>query len=164
MYRREGTSDSQIWMALSDWTLNAELDSVHADTIQAAFESQDSNSLIYRGAFPALQLKIACRQVAAKPLELKMHVRRVYLAIRCRNSAQVYGALIDLLIVLRFSKSALFQRLVEQAAPLLGDDAKGLLHINKPVSAAFLAGFDTSCSVLINGNTLPALYKKKKDS
>lgn len=163
MYRREGTSDSQIWMALSDWSLNAELEGAHADTIQAAFESQDSSSLIYRGAFPALQLRIARRQVAAKPLELKMHVRRVYLAIRCNNKPQVIGALIDLLIVLRFSKSALFQRLVQQAAPLL-DTPETLMNIEKPVSAAFLAGFDTSCSVLMNGNTLPALYKKKKDN
>lgn len=158
---QESGSDSQLWAALSDWELNEELESELADRIQATFESVNQKQMIYRGALPKEALFCFARQVAAHPENLSAHVKRFYLAMLNRSKEKVLGALIDLIIILRFKGDTLTSRLIGEAEPLLGQDAvEQLRGILKDKSAKRVLDLDVSESVLVNGRSLPAVYKK----
>lgn len=153
--------DSQILMALSDWDLNSEIESDLADSIQSAFESMEQSQLIYRGSLLKQNLEYFSRRVAKDPSDLTSHVKRFYLAMLSRSENNVLGALVDLIIMLRFKGDVLVTRLINESSPVLKDDTqKKLLGVLEDKSAKRILGFDTSKSVLINGCCLPAVYKK----
>ena len=157
------TVNSPIWMALSDWDINAELESDLAENIQAAFESMEQKSLIYKGTLRELNLNLAVRKVASDPLELMAHVKRFYLAMLCRADKKVLGALIDLLIILRYKGNPLLLRLIKEAEAILGADlCKELKTIAEDKMANGILRLDVSGSILINGCSLPATYQKKE--
>ncbi len=157
------TVNSPIWMALSDWDINEELDSDLAENIQAAFESMEQKSLIYKGTLPELNLNLAIRKVASQPMELMTHVKRFYLAMLCRSEKKVLGALIDLLIILRYKGNPLLLRLIKEAEAILGADlCKQLKAIAEDKTANGILQLDVSGSILINGCSLPATYQKKE--
>ncbi|WP_143773587.1 hypothetical protein [Neptunomonas antarctica] len=154
--------NSPIGIALSDWDLNSEIESDLADNIQAAFESMELKSLIYKGSLRLQNLDYAIRQVANQPQELMAHVKRFYLAMLCRSESKVQGALIDLMIVLRYKGAPLLIRLINEAEVILGSSlCDQLKNIAQNKSANGILLLDVSCSVLINGRSLPATYKKK---
>lgn len=154
--------NSQIWMALSDWELNAEIDGEHADRIQSAFDFSAQKSLIYKGKLTRASLYCAQRAVARDPLDLNAHVKRFYLAMICRSKDAVIGALIDMMIILRFRGDSLSLRLINEAEALIGHALSSELRdIVVSQSTSRLVNLDTSHSVLINGNSMPAVFKKK---
>ncbi len=154
--------NSQIWMALSDWELNAEIDGQQADKIQSAFEFAGQKSLIYKGELPHENLKCAIRVVAKNPLDLNAHVKRFYLSILCRSADATLGALIDLMIILRFRGDALLLRLISEAEVLIGQSlANQLKDIVVTQAVSRLPTLQTSHSVLINGTSMPAFFKKR---
>ncbi|WP_293266016.1 hypothetical protein [Neptunomonas sp.] len=155
--------NSPIWMALSDWDINAELESDLAENIQAAFESMEQRSLIYKGSLTELNLDYAIRRVAGEPMQLMTHVKRFYLAMLCKSEKKVLGSLIDLLIILRYRGSPLLIRLIQEAEVLLGAPLCGTLkEITREKSASRIFELDVSGSILINGCSLPATYQKRK--
>jgi hypothetical protein len=160
--QNEDEMNSPIGMALSDWDLNSEIESELAENIQAAFESMEQKDLIYKGSLRSKNLDYAIRHVANQPQQLMAHVKRFYLAMLCRSESKVQGALIDLMIVLRYKGNPLLIRLINEAAVLLGtslcDQLKSIAQ-NKTANGILL--LDVSCSILINGRSLPATYKKK---
>lgn len=154
--------DSQILMALSDWDLNSEIESDLADSIQSAFESMEQSQLIYRGSLLKQNLEYFSRRVAKDPSDLTSHVKRFYLAMLLRSEKDVLGALVDLIIMLRFKGGVLIERLIHEAEAILNTDIrKELLGVLENKSANKVLGLDTSKSVLINGCCLPAVYKKR---
>lgn len=163
--KEDSKVNSQIWMAISDWDLNEEIDSPLADRIQAAFESNEPGALIYQGNLPELALLNIRRRVAAHPDDLKNHVKRFYLAMINRCAAEVTGALIDLVIMLRYRGNALSLRLIRESTPLLGEELTTRLQaIVEARQINQVVQFDTSRSVLVNGMALPAVYKKEAKS
>ncbi|MGY8872667.1 MAG: hypothetical protein ACKVJE_19725 [Pseudomonadales bacterium] len=157
--------NSPIWMALSDWDINAELDSDLAENIQAAFESMEQKSLIYKGSLAQLNLEYATRTVASQPMELMVHVKRFYLAMLCKSDKKVLGALIDLLIILRYRGNPLLLRLIKEAEAILGASlCETLKTIAEDKTANGILKLDVSGSVLINGCSLPATYQKRDKS
>ncbi len=98
------------------------------DRVRAAFEAQSLNSLVYSGTLHERNLYHITRMVASAPNCLQLHVRRIFLAIRCRNRAAAIGALIDLNLVLQGRGWGLFERLVKQVIRLLGGNLKNTLE------------------------------------
>lgn len=162
MLEQEKQKDSSpIWLALSDWDINAELESNIAENIQAAFESMERKNLIYRGALPEHNLNLAIRKVAAKPTDLEAHVKRFYLAMLCRSEKKVLGALIDLLIILRYRGNPLLLRLIKESDLILSSDVCAQLKkIATDKTANGILKLDVSNSILIDGCSLPAIYRK----
>ncbi|RVU31051.1 hypothetical protein [Neptunomonas marina] len=155
-------NESQIWMALSDWDLNSELESELADKIQSAFESADQDTLIYKGSLPTLSHRQYVRKVSREPLNLTAHVRRFYLAMVCGDKDNTVGALIDLVIILRYRGRALVERLISEAEQLIGPETtEQLKEIAQAKSVNRVLSLDVSRSVLVNGCSLPMAYKKK---
>ncbi len=98
------------------------------DRVRAAFEAQSLNSLIYTGGLHEQNLYHITRMVAASPHCLQLHVRRIFLALRCRNRAAAIGALIDLYLILQGRGWGLFERLVKQVIRLQGGNLKTTLE------------------------------------
>ena len=160
--QKNENDNSSIWMALSDWDINAELESDLAENIQAAFESLEQKSLIYKGVLPKHNLNLAIRKVGATPTDLGAHVKRFYLAMLCRSKKKVLGALIDLMIILRYRGNPLLLRLINEAEVMLGSDlCAQLATIVADKTANGIFRLDVSNSILINGCSLPAVHRKK---
>jgi ribosomal protein S21 len=154
--------DTYIWKALSDWDLNEELDSHVAERIQSAFAAEDLHALIYKGEHPDTVLKHLKRKVAKAPEVLQNHVKRFYLALRLKKETEVHGALIDLMIVLRFHGKSLAERLIKEAQVLITEPkADEYIEILNEKTAQRLLGLDVEHSLLIDGTTLPAVFKKR---
>jgi hypothetical protein len=155
--------DTYIWKALSDWDLNEELDSHVAERIQSAFAAVELRALIYKGELPESVLKQLKRNVAKDPEVLQNHVKRFYLALRLQKAAEVHGALIDLMIVLRFHGKSLAERLIKEAATLITEQkANEYIEILNEKTAQRLLSLDVEHSLLIDGNTLPAVFRKRE--
>lgn len=155
--------NSPVWMALSDWDINTELESSLAENIQAAFESMEQKKLIYTGTLPEMNLQLAIRRVANNPVKLRVHVKRFYLAILCRSEKKLLGALIDLLIALRSRGKPLSLRLIEEAGIILGASlCEQLKKIVEDQSLKGILELDFSGSVLMNGCSLPVIYPNKE--
>jgi len=161
----KSATESHIWRAISDWDLNEELESSLADSIQSTFDSLDQKALIYKGKHPELGLKQMCRHIARKPDDLPSHIKRFYLAMQTRSIAQVEGALVDIIIILRFHGKSLSERLIRESLPLLGQEKVEVFTsiVNDKTVNAVL-NMDVSFSVLVNGNSLPATFKRKEVS
>lgn len=158
----ENTNDPKL-KALSEWGVNTELHSHLAENIQAAFESIEQKNLIYKGNLVELNLGFATRKVASHPTELMAHVKRFYLAMLCRSENKVMGSLIDLLIILRFKGNPLLLRLIKEAEVILGADlCVQLKTIAEDKTANGVLQLDISESVLMDGCSLPATYRKKE--
>ena len=99
--------------------------------IQAAFEVQHRDRLLYSGRHQQRHLYHLTRMVAKQPLCLHSHVRRVYLSIACRDRSALIGALIDLFLVLRGRGATLYFRLLEASAGLLGS------YLHRSIERAF---------------------------
>jgi ribosomal protein S21 len=154
--------DAYIWKALSDWDLNEELDSHVAVKIQSAFAAEELHALIYKGEHPDTVLKQLKRNVAKAPEILQNHVKRFYLAMRLKEEAEVHGALIDLMIVLRFHGKSLAERLIKEATALISDQkANEYIEILNEKTAQRLLSLNVEHSLLVDGNTLPAVFKKR---
>jgi len=161
----QNATDSHIWRAISDWDLNEELESGLADSIQSTFESLDQKSLIYKGERPELGLKQICRHVARQPDDLPSHIKRFYLAMQTKSIPNVEGALVDLIIILRFHGKSLSERLVRESLPLLGKEKTDTyMSIVNDKTVNSVLKMDVSHSILVNGNSLPATFKKKDTS
>lgn len=119
---------SQIWAALSDWELDAELDGDKTKLIQAAFESLNQRQLIYRGEQGERNLYFYTRDVARHPRSLKAHVRRIYAATALGARDELVGALIDVLWVLRDKGPMLRRRLFDQVESILPKRARAVLE------------------------------------
>lgn len=122
------------------------------DWIQAAFEAHTQTALIYNGEHPEQNLYHVTRMVAADPQCLRAHVRRIFLAIRCRNVPAIQGALLDLFLVLKGRGQLLFNRLLQLALLPFSQEIRG--HFEQ----AFASGdikqvMKLPCghSVLVNG-------------
>ncbi|MBS98534.1 MAG: hypothetical protein CMI01_07640 [Oceanospirillaceae bacterium] len=83
------------------------------------FRIQEDPHLIYRGGEPVIVLRYLQRRVAARPKQLRNHIRRVYLSIQSREAGHLTGALVDLMLVLRGKGRHLIKRMLEQSEPLL---------------------------------------------
>ncbi|KEA63845.1 hypothetical protein ADIMK_1972 [Marinobacterium lacunae] len=83
------------------------------------FRIQEDSHLIYRGDQNVIVLRYLQRRVAARPKQLRNHIRRVYLAIKSRDSEHLTGALIDLILVLHGRGRYLINRMLDQSKPLL---------------------------------------------
>ena len=161
--KEDSKVNSQIWMAISDWDLNEELEGDLADRIQAAFETSEQKSLIYQGSVPKYALTNLTRLVATHPQDLKCHVRRFYLAMIHGSKSKVLGALIYLMIMLRYKGNALSLRLIRQAEPLLGAElSDNLSEIIASKRINQIVNLDVRHSVLINGRSLPAAAVSSK--
>jgi hypothetical protein len=161
--QKSENDNSSIWMALSDWDINAELESDLAENIQASFESLEQKGLIYKGSLPKHNLSLAIRKVAKNPTDLGAHVKRFYLAMLCRSKKKVLGALIDLMIILRYRGNPLLLRLIKEAEVMLGSDlCEQLIGITAEKTANGILKLDVSHSILINGCSLPAVYRKQQ--
>ena len=90
------------------------------DRVQAAFEAQEQNSLIYSGRLNEQNLYHVTRMVATSPKCLLSHVRRIFLSIDCKNRLAVIGAFVDLFLVLKGRGKMLFERLLKLAVSVLG--------------------------------------------
>ncbi len=124
------------------------------DWIQAAFEARGQSSLIYYGDLVERNLYHVTRMVAADPTCLSAHVRRIFLAMQCRNVPAIQGALLDLFLVLKGRGQLLFNRLLELAIMPFSQEIRG------PVQQAFSSGdinqvMKLPCgqSVLVNGRS-----------
>lgn len=122
------------------------------DWIQAAFEAHTQTSLIYNGELAEQNLYHVTRMVAADPHCLRAHVRRIFLAIHCRDVAAIQGALLDLFLVLKGRGQLLFNRLLSLALLPFSKDVRGRFE------AAFSSGdlnevmqLPAGKSVLVNG-------------
>ncbi|WP_432694930.1 hypothetical protein ACQUQP_10225 [Marinobacterium sp. YM272] len=83
------------------------------------FRIQEDPHLIYRGQENVIVLRYLQRRVAARPSQLRNHIRRAYLAIQSREVAHLTGALIDLMIILKGKARYLVERMLDQSRPLL---------------------------------------------
>lgn len=92
------------------------------------FRIQEDPHLIYRGQENVIVLRYLQRRVAARPIQLRNHIRRVYLAIQSREVAHLTGALIDLLIILKGKGRYLVERMLEQSRPLLKPEHHQLMR------------------------------------
>lgn len=109
---------------LSD-ELNAEFEwRAEQDWIQAAFEAHAQTSLIYEGDLAEQNLYHVTRIVASDPHCLRAHVRRIFLALRCRDVPAIQGALLDLFLVLKGRGQLLFNRLMKLALLPLPQDLR----------------------------------------
>jgi len=89
----------------------------------ALLRIQEDRQLIYReGDESTAVLRYLQRCVAARPQLLRQHIRRIYLAMQCRDTCQLCGAVADLMLVLRHRGRELQSRIIEQVAPLLQSD------------------------------------------
>jgi hypothetical protein len=125
------------------------------------FRIQEDPHLIYRGDEHLIVLRYLQRRVAARPSQLRNHIRRVYLAIQTRESAHLTGALVDLMLVLKGRGRYLLNRMLEQSGPLLRKD-----HL-KLFETALLCGdlaplrkVEQGESILSNGG-LPSLAARR---
>lgn len=118
---------SQIWAALSDWELDAELNSNKTHRIQAAFEALSQGSLIYRGAQSERNLYHYTRFVAGNPYSLKHHVRRIYAATALGLRDELAGAMMDLLWILGTKGPTLRRRIFEQVSEMLTPRARKVI-------------------------------------
>ncbi len=118
----------------------------------ALLRTQEDSHLIYDGAESLLVLRYLQRRVAARPIQLRNHIRRIYLSIQCRDRKQLYGALIDLLVVLKGRGQVLLKRILEQSRPLLNaDDFQLMIKIGESGDLRLLNSLPDSESVMING-------------
>lgn len=81
--------------------------------------AQEDRHLVYRGEASRTVLHYFERCIAARPTYLRNHIRRTYLAIGCADAELLWGALVDLALVLRGRGRQLLMRLLDQATPLL---------------------------------------------
>ncbi len=145
--------NSPIWAAISGWEINAELEGLNALHIETLFTALEGKGLIYDGPHKSVLLHHCTRLVAATPNNLRAHVQRVYLAILCHDRMALTGALVDLFLVLEERGSALRQRLLEQAEPLLRrDDLAIFKQIAISNQLELLLKVQTQHSRLCNGS------------
>lgn len=83
------------------------------------FRIQEDSHLIYHGKEHVIVLRYLQRRVAARPAQLRNHIRRVYLAIQVAEAEHLTGALIDLMLVLKGRGRYLLNRMLKQSRPLL---------------------------------------------
>lgn len=143
---------SPIWAALSDWELDAELNSDKTDRIQAAFEAVGQEGLIYRGDQSARNLYHYTRFVARNPESLKTHVRRIYMATALAEREELAGAMIDVLWVLGRKGPALKRRLFDQISAMLSPRARKV--ISRAIEAEdhkLLLELPIDRAVIVNG-------------
>ncbi|MES9905022.1 MAG: hypothetical protein ABW168_20390 [Sedimenticola sp.] len=99
-------------------------------------------------------------QIARKPSDLLSHTRRVLFHISLKDSEGVYGALLDLYLVLGAKGEALRERMLEKADGYLSDEQKRLFSSHQqsglfrsqplpPSSTSILGNFFTGTSQLV---------------
>lgn len=143
---------SQIWAALSDWELDAELDGDKTRLIQAAFESLNQSQLIYRGEQGERNLYFYTRDVARHPRSLKAHVRRIYTATALGQREELVGALMDVFWILRDKGPSLRRRLFEQVEGMLPKRARIVLQeVAESGEYKKLLTLPVDKTVLVNG-------------
>lgn len=98
------------------------------DWIQAAFETHNQSSLIYDGDLAERNLYHVTRLVASSPNCLSAHVRRIFLAMHCRDVPAIQGALVDLFLVLKGRGRMLFSRLLDLATLPFSQDIRGAVQ------------------------------------
>lgn len=94
----------------------------------ALLNAQEDHRLIYHGTEPHTVLRYLQRCVASAPQILRVHVRRVYLAIQCGDRNHLVGALVDLILVLNGRGRVLLDRILGQSEPLLTAEALAQLR------------------------------------
>jgi len=149
---------SQIWAALSDWELDAELNSNKTQRIQAAFEALNQDNLVYRGQQSERNLYHYTRFVAGNPTSLKAHVRRIYMATALGMREELSGALMDLLWVLDQNGPTLRRRIFEQVSAMLPPRSKRV--ISRAIEAndrKLLLELPIDRAVLVNGQFSPVI-------
>jgi len=93
------------------------------------FRIQEDSHLIYRGDENIIVLRYLQRRVAARPKQLRNHIRRVYLSIKSRESEHLTGALVDLMLVLHGRGRYLVNRMLDQSKALLPPEHLKLLRL-----------------------------------
>lgn len=143
---------SPIWDTLSGWELNADFDSPNTGRIQAAFDAQHPRYLIYRGKQGRRILYHFTRMVAAEPESLRLHVKRIYLAIACYDADALEGAFIDLLQVLDERGPTLKRLLFEQARSVMKPEVRNAVERSiEENDLKALKGLSKEYSALFNG-------------
>lgn len=149
---------SQIWAALSDWELDAELNSDKTQRIQAAFEALSQDDLIYRGVQSERNLYHYTRFVAGNPHSLKNHVRRIYMATALGKRDELAGALMDLLWILDKKGPTLRKRIFEQVSAMLAPRARKVIsHAIEADDRRMLLELPVDRAVVVNGQFLPVI-------
>lgn len=147
-----------IWDTLSGWELNADFDSPNTGRIQAAFDAQHPRYLIYRGQQGKRILYHFTRMVAAEPDSLRLHVKRIYLAIACYDADALEGAFIDLLQVMGERGPTLRRRLFKQASPVLKPKVRNVIESAiEENDLKLLRRLSQKHSALFNGRVQPSL-------
>ena len=129
-------------------------DELAVDRVQAAFEAQNRDTLIYSGRLRQQNLYHTTRIVAATPNCLSSHVRRIFLSIECNDRPALIGALVDLFLVLKGRGRVLFERLLQQSSAVLGRRLMGTMKrtfLGDDVQRVMRLPLDHS--VLVNGRT-----------
>lgn len=143
---------SQIWAALSDWELDAELNSNKTHRIQAAFEALSQDNLIYRGAQSERNLYHYTRFVAGNPHSLKNHIRRIYTATALGLRDELAGAMMDLLWILDAKGPTLRKRIFEQVSAMLTPRARKVIaHAIERDNRRLLLELPVDKAVVVNG-------------
>lgn len=125
------------------------------------FRVQEDSHLIYQGQEHLIVLRYLQRRVAARPRQLRNHIRRVYLSIQTREVDHLLGALVDLMLVLDGRGRYLLRRMLEQSTPLLKKAHLKLLETALlSGNLAPLRSIDQGESVLGNGG-LPAPVSRR---
>lgn len=123
------------------------------------FRIQEDSHLIYRGEENLIVLRYLQRRVAARPKQLRNHIRRVYLAIKSRESEHLAGALVDLILVLHGRGRYLVNRMLEQSKPLLNPSHLSLMRqVCESGDDGRLCSLSQGESVLSNGG-MPTAVK-----
>ncbi|GGB90565.1 hypothetical protein GCM10011352_15740 [Marinobacterium zhoushanense] len=116
------------------------------------FRIQEDSHLIYRGEENLIVLRYLQRRVAARPKQLRNHIRRVYLSIKSRDAEHLTGALVDLILVLHGRGRYLIKRMLEQSKPLLHQSHFKLMHqVSESGDLDRLRALSQGESVLSNG-------------
>lgn len=161
--KQEAILNSPIWDVLADWNLNEDFESSNTDCIQAAFDSQCSNNLVYRGHQGHRVLYNFTRLVAAYPASLRLHTQRIYLAVACGNQAVLEGAFIDFLLTLGSKGDLLKRRLFQQVSEAMTTEVKTIIQqVVEGNDLTLLSELSYEWAVLSNGSLQEAVSLEER--
>ncbi|MDD3608430.1 MAG: hypothetical protein PHI49_01595 [Halothiobacillaceae bacterium] len=100
-----------------------------ANIVDPHFQVTSTSRLLLKNVTDAkAAVEYLCHLVLARPSALRTHVQRVLLLIHVGDGASLYGALVDLFIVLANKGEHLKQRMLNKATPLLSRTAAAYLR------------------------------------
>lgn len=144
----------------SDLPTGSDVMQVQLDRQLELFRIQEDSHLIYRGDENMIVLRYLQRRVAARPKQLRNHIRRVYLAIKSREPEHLTGALVDLILVLHGRGRYLINRMLDQSKPLLNPSHLSLMRqVCESGDIARLRALSQGESVLSNGG-MPTVVER----